>query len=188
MNHFRDPGDAAAPMPEAMLVDDLARLRPEPPSAGCRARVAAELAGTPPRVALASSVRPLVWFAERLLWAAGGAVAASVVAGVAPTWSSGTAVPTSAERHPTVAGVPATALVADDRPVDATPADPAAVPSAEPLAEESLAWSDEGVRYLADGFPARIYRHWVLERRPDPSGRESLLPREDVFVVPVSLR
>lgn len=185
MNRFDEPRADGAPPPWDGLVDDLARLRPASPSAACLARVAADLDVKTSRGVAVPRTRRLGWLAERLLWAAGGAMAASFVVGTALPWSSPSALPTLA-RGPGSADVSAPSMAV---PVAETgDVDPAGTPAAESVAEESLAWSDDGVRYLADGFPARIYRHLVLERHADPSGRESLLPREDVFVVPVSLR
>ena len=169
--------DDVAPSARTRL-DELSRLVPTRPSAALRARVAAALAEPlPPPVAPTSpSPSPVRWrwLAERLAWAGGGALVASLLAGLAGPPAAVAIAPTAVLAVPTerVAPVPSAA-------VD---------PAPEPVAEESLAWSDDGVHYLADGFPARIYRHWVVERRPDPSGGESLVPREDVFVVPASLR
>ena len=181
MNHCDDfSRDDASPC-ERRLVDDLLRLSPRQPSEALRDRVAAALAEPlPAPVASSPSSSPSVgwrWLAERLAWAGAGAVAATLLAGLFGPRATEAVTPIAAP------GTPASPVAA---------ADPAPNPPdeqlSEPVAEESLAWSDEGVRYLADGFPARIYRHWVLERHPDPSGRESFLPREDVFVVPVALR
>ena len=58
----------------------------------------------------------------------------------------------------------------------------------EPFAEESLAWSDDGVQFIDGQIPARVIRHWVLERFPGADGEGLVRPREDVFVVPVALR
>lgn len=58
----------------------------------------------------------------------------------------------------------------------------------EPIAEESLAWSDDGVHFLDGQIPARVIRHWVLERLPGADGEGLVRPREDVFVDPVALR
>lgn len=171
------PHDDVAPSARTRL-DELSRLVPTRPSAALRARVAAALAEPlpPPVVPPSPSPSPVRWrwLAERLAWAGGGALVASLLAGLAGPPAAVAIAPTAVPAVPTerVAPVPSAA-------VD---------PAPEPVAEESLAWSDDGVHYLADGFPARIYRHWVVERRPDPSGGESLVPREDVFVVPASLR
>lgn len=169
--------DDVAPSARTRL-DELSRLVPTRPSAALRTRVAASLAEPlPPPVAPTSpSPSPVRWrwLAERLAWSGGGAVVATLLAGFAGAPSAESIAPIAVSAAPTAPLSPVPAALLD--------------PSSEPVAEESLAWSDEGVRYLADGVPARIYRHWVLERHPDPSGRDSLLPREDVFVVPVALR
>jgi hypothetical protein len=68
---------------ETMILD-VARLRPAAPSLTLRERIAADL--VPPRStnpnASAQSPRPLSrrlgWLAERMLWAAGGAIAAAL--------------------------------------------------------------------------------------------------------------
>jgi hypothetical protein len=58
----------------------------------------------------------------------------------------------------------------------------------KPIAEESLAWSDDGVQFINGQIPARVIRHWVLERFPGADGEGLVRPREDVFVVPMTLR
>lgn len=192
MNHFPESSPDGVPGSGVTVGEELSRLRPLAPSPGLRARIGAALA--PPRAPTESArdSHPLGWLAERLLWAGGGAVAASLVVGLSGSGPAGSG-PTVVIRE-SGGGVERRAVPdrgdADVAADAAAPAFPVAAgdPAAGTPAEESLAWSDEGVHYLADGFPARIYRHWVLERHPDPSGRESLLPREDVFVVPVSLR
>lgn len=192
MNHFPDSEPDDAPGSGESVGEELSRLRPRAPSPGLRARIAAELA--PPRAPAKRTPAsgPLGWLGERLLWAGGGAAAAAIVAGLSGVGPGGGG-PTVVIRESD--GGVGRRSAADRGDADvaadaAAPSPPVAAddPAAGAPAEESLAWSDEGVHYLAEGFPARIYRHWVLERRPDSSGRESLLPREDVFVVPVSLR
>ena len=175
MNRFDDPSPDAAPPSARAILEDLARLEPRRPSSALRVRVAAALVD-PPTVRVPSGDPPRWrWLVERLAWAGGGAVAATLLTGIPGPRDLGTAGRITAAPAPVERAV--AALL-----------DPSPESDPEPVAEESLAWSDDGVRYLAEGFPARIYRHWVLERHPDPSGRESLLPREDVFVVPVALR
>nr|MCS5617376.1 hypothetical protein [Pirellulales bacterium] len=76
------------------------------------------------------------------------------------------------------------------------PAQPAAVAAAEPsragrplVAEEAIAWSDEGVRFIDGTTPARVLRRSVLERYLADDGRaEVRVPREDFIFLPVALR
>jgi hypothetical protein len=178
VSHCPDPFSAGLPPHDAALPEELSRLRPARPPAALRARVAAELARPLPAAAAPRGPGGPRWLAERLLWAAGGAVAASLVATMTGRPAPVAVAPTSPERPSAPWEDPVSAPLAASAP--------AATDGA--VAEESLAWSDDGIQYLADGFPARIYRHWVVERRPDASGRENLVPREDVFVVPASLR
>lgn len=196
MNRSDDSPRDDLPPHERKLLDDLSRLAPRRPSPALRDRVAAALTASEAAPEPARLGRSWRWLAERLAWAGGGAVAATLLAGLAGS-PAPIAVPTvPTERVAAVDPVSEQTLVqtvaAAEAPGTIAPTTVAAAPASaeapEPVAEESLAWADEGVRYLADGVPARIYRHWVLERHPDPSGRESLLPREDVFVVPVALR
>jgi hypothetical protein len=68
---------------EGMILD-LARLRPAVPSQTLRERIAADLAAPLSREATSSARSPtpaprsFAWLAERMLWAAGGAIAAAV--------------------------------------------------------------------------------------------------------------
>lgn len=186
MNRFDDDFGDPFPLSGEGLAGELARLEPRAPSAGLRERVARDLAAAEIVRSRGRSALGPRWLAERLVWAAGGAVAATLLAGVA------------GPRLPVAASVvPARDAVAEKTPPPSArvPAPPAtgdvdsAAPPLEPVAEESLAWSDDGVHVLEDGLAARIYRHWVLERYPVSAGGGNLvLPREDVFVVPVSLR
>ena len=73
-------------------------------------------------------------------------------------------------------------------PMAIAAAEPQGVAAQEPIAEESLAWSDDGVQFIDGQIPARVIRHWVLERFSGADGVGLVRPREDVFVVPVALR
>jgi hypothetical protein len=125
-----------------------------------------------------------------MLWAAGGAIAAAVPLLLQP-------LPLPADTNRPVAVVdqaaatlPTTALpdMPAARPTAIAAAEPHDVAVQEPIAEESLAWSDDGVHFLDGQIPARVIRHWVLERFPGADGEGLVRPREDVFVVPVTLR
>ena len=204
MNRFDDsPRDDASPR-ERRRLDDLARLAPRQPSRDLRDRVAAALAEPRPSPEPSAPSSPSVrwrWFAERLAWAGGGAVAATLLAGIAGPRVPAAVAPISVAIAPTEPAVAADGP-APDRPapetlMDQAPPAEAVVASApvagtaalEPIAEESLAWTDEGVRFIDGQVPARVFRHWVLERYPvSADGGNLVLPREDVFVVPVSLR
>ena len=211
MNRCDDsPRDDAVPR-ERRLCDDLARLVPSQPSRDLRGRVAAALAEPlPAPVASTPSSSPSSgrwrWLAERLAWAGGGAVAATLLAGIARSPATEAVVPIAVASAPServvAAGAPASERPDPEALVEHAPPAEAAVASApvagtafpaaaalEPIAEESLAWTDEGVRFIDGQVPARVFRHWVLERYPvSADGGNLVLPREDVFVVPVSLR
>ncbi|MFM7138251.1 MAG: hypothetical protein ACKO1M_14490 [Planctomycetota bacterium] len=153
------------------LSAQLARLRPLEPGPDLRFRIGAALvavercdsAGASPR-------RGLGAIAERVAWAAGGAVAASLaflLAGAVPAGGDPAAV----------------------APVVATgPAEPA--PAGPPrVREEAVAWSDEGVRFVDEFTPARVLRRKVVERHLAGDGAaEVRVPREDVILLPVALR
>ncbi len=182
---------------ETMILD-VARLRPAAPSLTLRERIAADL--VPPRStnpnASAQSPRPLSrrlgWLAERMLWAAGGAIAAALPLLLQPRpLPADTNGPALAVDHAET-GPPGPG--ATDMPAAApTPPAIAAAESQDargrkPIAEESLAWSDDGVQFINGQIPARVIRHWVLERFPGADGEGLVRPREDVFVVPMTLR
>lgn len=197
MNRFDDADDRGEPEAEAAegMILDLARLRPAVPSPALRERIAADLAApltTEPTSSVRSSTpvpNAFGWLAERMLWAAGGAIAAAVPLLLQPR-------PLPADRDPAAsiarAEVPdasaaaPTGIASADAPVIA--AEPQAFAAQEPIAEESLAWSDDGVQFIDGQIPARVIRHWVLERFPGADGDGLVRPREDVFVVPVALR
>jgi hypothetical protein len=194
---------------EGMILD-LARLRPAAPRLALRERIAADLAA-PLSMETTSSARSptpaprgLGWLAERMLWAAGGAIAAAVPFLIQPrplpadtnrpavAVDQAEAAPRGA-RAPDASSAAPTSVTAAVPPViaaapQAIAAQPPAIAAQEPIAEESLAWSDDGVQFIDGQIPARVIRHWVLERFPGADGDGIVRPREDVFVVPVALR
>ncbi|MCY3014103.1 MAG: hypothetical protein NT171_05285 [Planctomycetota bacterium] len=194
---------------EGMILD-LARLRPAAPRLALRERIAADLAAPLSRETTSSARLPtptprgLGWLAERMLWAAGGAIVAAVPlllqprpvpAGPLPAETNRPAVAVDqAEAAPPGAQAPDMPAAASTAPVIAAAApqgvaaEPQDVAAQEPIAEESLAWSDDGVQFIDGQIPARVIRHWVLERFPGADGVGHVRPREDVFVVPVALR
>ena len=203
--HDRDEQEAEAA--EGMILD-LARLRPAAPSVALRERIAADLVAPLSRETTSAARSPtpaprgLGWLAERMLWAAGGAIAAAVPlllqqrplpAGPLPAetnrpavaFDQAEAVPRGAQSSDMPAAVPSAIVAAEPQVVAA---EPQGVAAQEPIAEESLAWSDDGVQFIDGQIPARVIRHWVLERFPGADGVGLVRPREDVFVVPVALR
>ena len=203
--HDRDEQEAEAA--EGMILD-LARLRPAAPSVALRERIAADLVAPLSRETTSAARSPtpaprgLGWLAERMLWAAGGAIAAAVPlllqqrplpAGPLPAETNRPAVAfDQAEATPRGAEAPDASSAAPTAVAVAAPqviaAEPQGVAAQEPIAEESLAWSDDGVQFIDGQIPARVIRHWVLERFPGADGVGLVRPREDVFVVPVALR
>jgi hypothetical protein len=137
-----------------------------------------------------------------MLWAAGGAIAAAVPFLLQPRPLPAGPLPAETNR-PAVAVDQGQVAPRGPEAPDASSAAPTAVAAAEPpaiaaasqdvaaqgpIAEESLAWSDDGVQFIDGQIPARVIRHWVLERFPGADGEGLVRPREDVFVVPVALR
>ena len=210
MNRFEnDDGreEQGAEAAEGMILD-LARLRPAAPSLALRERIAADLAAPLSMETTSSSRLPttaprsFAWLAERMLWAAGGAIAAAVPLLLQPRPLPAEALPADTNR-PAVAFDQAEAAPRGARAPDMPAAAPTAIAAAAPqgvaaepqgvaaqgpFAEESLAWSDDGVQFIDGQIPARVIRHWVLERFPGADGDGLVRPREDVFVVPVALR
>jgi hypothetical protein len=149
------------------LAAELAGLRPVRSGPDLRARIAAELretaSGPAPR-------RRLAAIGERLAWAAGGAVAASLAFVLAGAGSG------VRDRLPgdTIAG-----------------GGPVAPVAARPLQvrEEPVSWTDEGIRFIDERTPARVVRRKVIERRMTGDGSaEVCVPREDFIFLPVALR
>jgi hypothetical protein len=162
-----DQRDPAAP---EWLSGQFAGLRPVQPGPDLRARVAAELAQPAPGVAMAAprgGHRRLGAIGERLVWAAGGAAAASLaflLAGAAPVGREPVTVATVATVEP-------------------------AAPRSARVSEEAVGWSDEGIRFVDEFTPARILRRQVIERHSAGDGTaEVRVPREDVIFLPVALR
>ena len=170
---FDDHADQSAQANQAAderISAQLAGLRPVEPGPGLRSRIAAELPlpGADSFETLARRRRVPV--GERLAWAAGGAVAASLV------FLLGGVVPSGREQAP-VAAVTA---------VDSVPA-AAARPSQ--VRDEAVSWFDEGIRFVDEFTPARVLRRKVIERHVAGDGTaEVRVPREDVIFLPVALR
>ena len=177
---------------EGMILD-LARLRPAAASVALRERIAADLAAPLSRETTFTARSPtpaprgLGWLAERMLWAAGGAIAAAVLLLLQPRPLPAGPLPADTNR-PAVAVDQAEAAPPGARETDMPAAALQDVAAQEPIAEESLAWSDDGVQFIDGQIPARVIRHWVLERFSGADGDGLVRPREDVFVVPVALR
>ena len=219
MNRFEnDRAEQGAEATEGMILD-FARLRPAAPSVALRERIAADLAAPKSRetTSLARSLTPpprsFAWLAERLLWAAGGAIAAAVPlllqprplpadtnrpavavdqAEAVPRGARAPDMPTAAPSPPVIVAAETQVAAAEPQVIAAEPqviaAEPQGAAVQEPMAEESLAWSDDGVQFIDGQIPARVIRHWVLERSSGADGVGLVRPREDVFVVPVALR
>ena len=210
MNRFENDDareEQGAEAAEGMILD-LARLRPAAPRLALRERIAADLAAPLSMVTTSSARSPttaprsFTWLAERMLWAAGGAIAAAVPFLLQPRPLPAGPLPAETNR-PAVAVDQGQVAPRGPEAPDASSAAPTAVAAAEPpaiaaashdvaaqgpIAEESLAWSDDGVQFIDGQIPARVIRHWVLERFPGANGDGLVRPREDVFVVPVALR
>ena len=195
MNRFENDDareEQGAEAAEGMILD-LARLRPAAASVALRERIAADLAAPLSRETtfMARSPTPaprgLGWLAERMLWAAGGAIAAAVLLLLQPRPLPAGPLPADTNR-PAVAVDQAEAAPPGARETDMPAAALQDVAAQEPIAEESLAWSDDGVQFIDGQIPARVIRHWVLERFSGADGDGLVRPREDVFVVPVALR
>jgi len=174
-DHAPDHRDLTKPRPDTIADDrlaaDLAGLQPAAASADLRNRIAAELAAPVAPIPARRLVRGI---AERLAWAAAGALAASLVITLA-----------SGRREP---GEPPATLSAEPAAVAGFAAEPSQ--AGRPLvAEEAIAWSDEGVRFIDGTTPARVLRRSVLERHLADDGRaEVRIPREDFIFLPVALR
>lgn len=145
-------------MNEIDVENELRTLRPAAPSPEMARRIAASLE-MPPAATLPSL---FTWWVERLLWSGGGAVAT----------------------------VFAIVMLRQTTAPHASPPEKLAAstaPAAQ-IAEEPLAWTDEGVRFISDQIPARLLRRVSLERHLADDGTEVQVPREDVILVPVALR
>ena len=195
MNRFENDAareEQGAEAAEGMILD-LARLRPAAASVALRERIAADLAAPLSRETTFTARSPtpaprgLGWLAERMLWAAGGEIAAAVLLLIQPRPLPAGPLPADTNR-PAVAVDQAEAAPPGARETDMPAAALLDVAAQEPIAEESLAWSDDGVQFIDGQIPARVIRHWVLERFSGADGDGLVRPREDVFVVPVALR
>lgn len=168
-DHSDDPGQRERAADERLSAQ-LAGLRPAQPGPELRARIAAELSLEPRDRFAPPPSRPRAAIGERLAWAAGGAVTASLAFLLAGAMPAG--------REPAaVATVAATG-----------PAEPAAVRPAR-IREEPVRWSDEGIRFVDQFTAARVLRRTVIERHLAGDGAaEVQVPREDVIFLPVALR
>lgn len=165
-DHSDDPGQREQAADERLSAQ-LAGLRPAQPGPELRARIAAELAREPRDRVAPVPRRLLAAIGERLAWAAGGAVAASLaflLTGAVPAGREPAAVATVAATEPAV-----------DRTLR--------------IREEPVRWSDEGIRFVDQFTPARVLRRSVIERHLAGDGAaEVQVPREDVIFLPVALR
>jgi hypothetical protein len=135
-------------------------MKPASPSMSLEGRIAASL----PENASKPRATWLGWFTERLVWAAAGAAA---------VWLT-LLVITPPQRTPRTAAQPEVA---------------ASQPQIPRVSEERLPWADEGVQFIGGQTPARLLRRTVVERHFSPDGStEVRVPREDVILLPVSLR
>lgn len=142
-------------MNESEFENELRGLRPATPSLSLEGRIVSALPS-----AKKERTPWSLWLAERLLWTAGGALAAWLVTlRLSPPPAPSVSAPVFQE-------------------------------SAAPrVSEEPLAWSDEGVQLVEGGMPARMLRRLVIERHHSADGSaEVRVPREDVILLPVALR
>jgi len=159
------------------LAADLAGLRPMAASADLRARIAADLASAVEPAASRAGGGLWRGVAERLAWAAAGAIAASLVLLV----SRGQAAAALAR------AVAEPAVSVEEGGIEAGFRSPR--PRTSRMSEQPIAWSDEGIRFLDGVTPARIIRRRVIERHLADDGRAEVhVPREDVIFLPVALR
>lgn len=144
--------------------------RPIEPGSRMRSRIAAQLAMQSHDSFQDTSRRTLAACGERLIWATGGAPAASLaflIAGAAP----------SGREQPVVATVHDISLM------------PPAAASSPQVREEAIGWTDEGIRFMNTSTPTRVVRRKVIERHLAADGiAEVRVPREDMILLPVALR
>ena len=152
------------------LSAQLAGMGPIEPGFNVRSRIAAELATQSHDSFQNASRCRLAACGERLIWATGGAVAASLVFLLAGT-------PPVGREQPVVATVH-----------DNTLMEPVAASSPQ-VREEAITWADEGIRFMNASTPTRVVRRSVIERHVATDGfAEVRVPREDVILLPVDLR
>jgi hypothetical protein len=168
-DHF-DHAAGPNPDPCERLAAELAGLRPVRSGPDLRARIAAELRETGASPAPAAPRRRLAAIGERLAWAAGGAVAASLAFVLA---GAGSGVRDRLAGDTIAGGGPVAPVAA--RPLQ--------------VREEPVSWTDEGIRFIDERTPARVVRRKVIERRMTGDGSaEVRVPREDFIFLPVALR
>jgi hypothetical protein len=168
------------------LAADLAGLRPMAASADLRARIAADLASAVEPAASRAGGGLWRGVAERLAWAAAGAIAASLVLLVSRGQpASESAGPEAAAALARAVAEPAVSV--EEGGIEAGFRSPR--PRTSRMSEQPIAWSDEGIRFLDGVTPARIIRRRVIERHLADDGRAEVhVPREDVIFLPVALR
>ncbi len=129
-------------------------LRPALPSLSLEGRIAAALPQPQP-----SHFSLSAWLGERLLWTAGGAVAAWMIL-----------------------------VQINPAPIKPAEPSASPVASASRVTEEPTAWLDGGVQLIGGNTPARMLHRKVIERRQSDDGTVLVqVPREDVILVPVKL-
>jgi hypothetical protein len=200
-DHFADiTRDDPCPLPAA-IGDDFARLEPAAATPHLRERIALALSAE----AAAQPIGPIVhgrrnrlrWLGERLAWACGGGLVAALLLGWPgwPRFDDGTDKPrlTSLpeisepdQRQPaTDRSAPAVVTTSTAATIDVAGSRSAA----RPVSVESLGFVDEGIHYLAEDFPARVYRHRLRERRLSETGTHVVAtPRNQFIIVPMALR
>ena len=141
MNRFENDDareEQGAEAAEGMILD-LARLRPAAPRLALRERIAADLAAPLSMVTTSSARSPttaprsFTWLAERMLWAAGGAIAAAVPFLLQPRPLPAGPLPAETNR-PAVAVDQGQVAPRGPEAPDASSAAPTAVAAAEPPA------------------------------------------------------
>lgn len=201
-DHSPDPTcDDPCPLPAA-IGDDLRRLEPAAATPHLRERIAlalsAEAASQPIGPAVHGRRNRLRWLGERLAWACGGGLVAALLLGwpAWPRFDDGTgdrprltSLPEIREpdrREPATArSAPAVVTTSTAAIIDAAGSRLAA----PPVSVESLGFVDEGIHYLAEDFPARVYRHRLRERRLSETGTHVVAtPRSQFIIVPMALR
>ncbi len=141
-------------MNDSEFENHLRGLRPASPSMSLEGRIAAALPQPKSRQSTWAA-----WLGERLLWTAGGAVAACLLL-------------MQFVSVPVKRSTPAASPVA----------------SAPRVSEQPAAWLDGGVQLIGGKTPARLLHRQVIERRQSADGSYVVqVPREDVILLPVAL-
>jgi hypothetical protein len=152
------------------LSAQLAGMRPIEPGSSMWSQIAADLATQSHDSFQGASRCTRAAVGERLMWATGGAIAASLAFLLAGTAPVGREQPVAAAEHDI-------SLVA---PGEASPPQ---------VREEAIGWIDEGIRFTNTSTPTRVVRRRVIKRHLANDGiAEVRVPREDVILLPVALR